>query len=183
MATHHITEKKVACKPAFVGSTAHSNLVQLIQKPDNIVVAHNAGFNVGLLAKEGVQVPRCICTYRLARALDTKGEAENYSLQYLRYMFGIESPHFAHDASENLFLLEKLFLLYWQKLQGRYATPNEIYQEMLRITQNPILLPKVHFGKYKGYYFQDVPKDFLQWLLKEDFDKDLTYTANYWLPH
>lgn len=183
MAKNHITEKMVAGKPAFVGSATHFDLLLLFQRPNVVVVAHNAEFDLKMLAKEGIYVPNYICTLKLARALDPEGKAESHGLQYLRYFFGIEIDARAHDACGDVLVLQQLFLLYWQKFQVRYATPNEIFQEMFRITQNPVLIPRMPLGKYKGFYFRDVPKDYLQWMLNRDFDGDLRYTANYWLAH
>ncbi len=183
MATHHITEKMVAEKPSFWGSMAHFNLAQFLQNQDNIFVAHNAEFDIGMLKKEGIHVPRYICTLKIARALDPEGEAESHSLQYLRYFFGIEIDARAHDAWGDVSVLEQIFLLYWHKLQARYATPYEIFQEMFRISQNPVLIPRMPLGKYKGLHFRDVPKGYLRWMLSRDFDGDLMYTANYWLEH
>lgn len=183
MATHHITEKMVDDKPAFAGSLAQENLVQLLQVPQSIVVAHNADFDLGMLTKEGVQVPQYICTLKISRTLDTEGGLESHKLQYLRYLYGMEIDAQAHDAWGDILVLEQLFLLYWQKFQERFATPGEIYQEMFRITQNPVLMPKMIFGKHKGLHFRDVPKDYLQWMVGQDFDGDLLYTATYWLAH
>lgn len=183
MATHHITEKMVAGMPAFAGSLAQANLVQLLQVPQSVVVAHNADFDLGMLTKEGVQIPRYICTLKISRTLDTEGELESHKLQYLRYLYGMEIDAQAHDAWGDILVLERLFLLYWQKFQERFASPREIYQEMFRISQNSVLMPKMTFGKHKGLHFRDIPKDYLQWMVGQDFDGDLLYTANYWLVH
>jgi exodeoxyribonuclease X len=79
MATHHITEKMVAGKPAFLNSQTQIDLVTLLQDPGNILVAHNAQFDVGMLKKEGVEAPRVICTLKLIKTLDAEGELESYN--------------------------------------------------------------------------------------------------------
>lgn len=50
--------------------------------------------------------------------------------------------------------------------------------EMVRISSNPILLPRIPFGKHKGLPFQEVPPDFLGWLLNTVLDEGMEYTVN-----
>ena len=183
MAIHHVTEKMVASKPAFANSQAQANLMQLLEAPNSLVVAHNAEYDLGMLVKEGIQVPRYICTLKLSRSLDINGEMESHKLQYLRYYYGMEIDAQAHDAWGDVLVLEKLFVLLWQKFNEIFFTPEEIYNEMIRITLNPVLIPKIVFGKHKGLYFRDLPKDYLQWIVGQDFNKDVLYTAQYWLQH
>lgn len=181
MATHHITERMVSDKPAFIGSSAQINLCSLLRDPQSVVVMHNAEYDLKMLLKEGVQVQQAICTLKIARALDSEGEIESYKLQYLRYYYGIEVNAQAHDAWGDILVLEQLFILYWAKFREMFATDAEIFSEMLRITQNPVLIPKMPFGKHKGSHFRDVPKDYLQWMLGQDFNEDLLYTARHYL--
>lgn len=181
MATHHITEKMVADKPAFIGSAAQANLRSLLLDPQSVVVAHNAEYDIGMLLKEGVEVPWAVCTLKIARTLDSEGEMESHKLQYLRYYYGMEINAQAHDAWGDILVLEQLFVLYWAKFRERFATDAEVLADMIRITQNPVLIPKINFGKHKGTHFREVPKDYLQWMLGQDFDQDILYTARYYL--
>jgi len=180
MATHHITEKMVADKNPFIGSQAYINLIELLQNPDNFMVAHNAPFDKGMLNKEGVEAPRVICTLKLIRFLDSAGEIPEYNLQYLRYYYGMEIDAQAHDALGDILVMEQLFLKIWKKFAETY--PQEIIvQEMIQISSSPVLLPTMPLGKHKGLSFKDVPKDYLQWMVGQDFDGDLLYTAKYYL--
>jgi len=180
MKTHHITEKMVADKPAFNGSQTQADLVTLLQNSDNVLIAHNAQFDTSMLNKEGVATPRVICTLKLIRFLDTEGEIPEHNLQYLRYYYGMEINAKAHDALGDILVMEQLFLLIWGKFIEAY--PQEtIVQEMIRITNSPVLLPIMPIGKHKGLNFRDVPKDYLQWMVGRDFDGDLLYTAEYYM--
>jgi exodeoxyribonuclease X len=46
----------------------------------------------------------------------------------------------------------------------------------------PMLLSVVNFGKHAGKKWSEVPKDYLQWILRQpDFDKDSVFTAKYYI--
>ena len=108
MATHHITEKMIDGKPAFIGSPAHQDLQERFSK-DHIFIAHNAPFDVGMIEREGLSVGPVIDTLKIARALDPDERIESYALQYLRYLLGIEVEAIAHDAWGDILVLEQLF--------------------------------------------------------------------------
>ena len=90
MAIHHITEKMVADKPPFKESDAYAKLQKLVSDINNVIVAHNAKFDMQMLQKEGIDTQRVICTIKLARYLDKNGVIPKYNLQYLRYYLGLE---------------------------------------------------------------------------------------------
>jgi len=109
MSVHHITNEMVAGKPAFKESPDYQKLVDLLNNDTNILVAHNAKFDVDMLVKEGVHPKKVICTLKLARHLDPNGVIPKYKLQYLRYYLGIQIQATAHDALVDILVLEKLF--------------------------------------------------------------------------
>jgi exodeoxyribonuclease X len=41
---------------------------------------------------------------------------------------------------------------------------------MLRISNSPILIARMPFGKHKGMLFKEVPTDYLEWLLRTELD-------------
>jgi DNA polymerase III epsilon subunit-like protein len=90
MPIHHITNRMVQGKPPFRGSDTHAQLQSLIRNDDNVIVAHNARFDVDMLNREGIYPPRVICTLKLARYLDKNGVIPKYNLQYLRYFLNLE---------------------------------------------------------------------------------------------
>ena len=63
MCVHHITNEMVENKPAFNGSNDHQKLVNLLNDDKNILVAHNAKFDVNMLEKEGIHPKKVICTF------------------------------------------------------------------------------------------------------------------------
>ena len=67
MAIHHITEKMVADKPPFQESDAYAKLKELVSDINNVIVGHNAKFDMQMLDREGISTQRVICTIKLAR--------------------------------------------------------------------------------------------------------------------
>ncbi len=176
MAIHHITNKMVQDKPPFQGSEAHSKLAELVSDNSNVIVAHNAPFDIQMLNREGIFPPRVICTMKLARHLDPKGVIPKYKLQYLRYYFGLEIDAQAHDALGDIKVLEEVFnrLNAMLREKGGFEDP---VQEMICITESPVLIPRMPFGKHRGMLFSEVPRDYLEWLLSTNLDEDMAFTV------
>lgn len=182
MSVNHITNKMVEDAPDFRTFLEYSDLLELVQ--DHVVVAHNAKFDVGMLAKEGVVIPDFIDTLKLARKVDVNEDWESYKLQYLRYFFGIEIPDaVAHDAAGDVLVLEAVF----NELYKRLGEPT--MSEMIEITKTPILFKKFNFGKFAGNEISKIAQvapDYLEWLLKEkkkilNDQTDWIYTLEHYL--
>jgi DNA polymerase III epsilon subunit-like protein len=138
MAIHHITEKMVADKPLFKESDAYAKLQELVSDINNVIVAHNAKFDMQMLQKEGIHTQRVICTIKLARHLDRNGVIPKYNLQYLRYYLGLEIDAKAHDALGDIMVLEGLF----SRLNAKFQENDKLHdpvQEMIHISNNPVL--------------------------------------------
>lgn len=54
MVVHHITDKMVKDKPPFMGSEVYDRLKDLVADENNVIVAHNAQFDMKILQMEGV---------------------------------------------------------------------------------------------------------------------------------
>jgi uncharacterized protein (DUF3820 family) len=53
---------------------------------------------------------------------------------------------------------------------------------MMDISSKPVLLSRMYFGKHKGVFFRDIPKDYLNWLSgTDDLDEDMRYTVGHYL--
>lgn len=172
MSIHHITNEMVADKPAFAGSTFERDLSQRLA--DGIMVAHNAPFDRAMLAAEGVQAKRYICTYRVAYALDTEDTIPEYNLQYLRYYLKLTVEGRAHDAEGDVNVLYALFHhLLGELMRLRNCSEEAAITEMEKITTTPLLIRKFNFGKYRGRRIAEIAetdRGYLQWLLKQKLD-------------
>ena len=181
MCVNHITNEMVADKPAFKDSNTHRKLVDLLNEDKSILVAHSAKFDVDMLAKEGVHPKKVICTLKLARHLDPEGKIPKYNLQYLRYFLGIKIEANAHDALGDILVLEKLFERLFAKMSKNIG-PGAVENKMMDVSSKPVLLSRMIFGKHKGQFFRDIPKDYLQWLSgQDDLDEDMRFTIGFYL--
>jgi exodeoxyribonuclease X len=179
MAVHHITNEMVQDKPRFKTSAAFEQLSALVADPNNVIVAHNAAFDIAMLRNEGIDPPKVICTLKLARYLDKEGVIPQYNLQYLRYYLGLKVEATAHDALGDILVLERLF----ERILARFKKDghDNPVEEMIRISNSPIRIARMPFGKYKGRLFNDVPADYLEWLMGTDLDEDMAYTVRHHL--
>ena len=180
MAIHHITNKMVQEKPRFKDSEIYTILKEILSDDTNVMVAHNARFDVAMLNKEGIHPRNVICTIKLARHLDRNGVIPKYNLQYLRYYLGLEIEAQAHDAFGDIRVLEAVFNRIYTKFQKNHGMEDPI-TEMIHVSSNPVLLPRMLFGKHKGLPFKKVPRDCLEWLLSTDLDEDMAYTVKFYL--
>jgi DNA polymerase III epsilon subunit-like protein len=181
MSIHHITNEMVADRPAFKDSHDYQKLFDLLNDDENILVAHNANFDVDMLIKEGIHPKKFICTLKLARHLDPNGVIPKYNLQYLRYFLGIKIQATAHDALGDILVLEKLFERLFARMNKDFSS-DQVEDKMIEVSNNPVLLSRMLFGKHKGQLFKDIPVDYLQWLSgKNDLDEDMRYTIDHYL--
>ena len=193
-AIHHITNKMVADKPTFKESTDQPIIKKLFEDKDSVVVAHNAPFDLMIIAKEDIKPHNFICTLRVARELDPEGKIPRYNLQYLRYLLDLDVEATAHDALGDVLVLEKLFERLKNKMseipEGRKKlTENEVIEKMIEISSHPSLLHTFKFGKHNGKRIEEVMKTdrgYLEWLLEQKLngdgiDEDWIYTLKYYL--
>ncbi|MEE4603229.1 MAG: DUF3820 family protein, partial [Desulfobacteraceae bacterium] len=83
-------------------------------------------------------------------------------------------------ALGDILVLEGLFKRLNAKIQENDQLKDPV-AEMIRISNNPVLIPRMPFGKHKGMLFSEVPQDYLQWLSGTDLDEDMAYTVKYHL--
>ena len=106
---HHITNEMVRDKPTFRDSDTWRKLQDLIKSNTNVMVAHNAAFDVDMLKKQGIEPKSVICTLKLARYFDKDGVIPKYGLQYLRYYLSLNVDAIPHTALGDILIHEGLF--------------------------------------------------------------------------
>lgn len=188
MAVHHITNKMVENKMPFADSPHKTILIDLLK--ENILVAHNAPFDMQVLKNEGLEPEKYLDTLRLARHLL---EAEQYNLQYLRYSLGLNVDGSAHDALGDVLVLEALFEYLKNRAKEQYKldSDEDIVEKLLELNAMPVLLDTINFGKHRGKTFAEVAtsdKSYLQWLYGSESEKpeaeqneELVYTLKHYL--
>ena len=188
-AVHHITNRMIADKPAFRESKDYATIKSLFENGEAIPVAHNAKFDIGMFKKEGIEIPKFICTLRLARHLDKEGVIPRYNLQFLRYYLDIDLEAQAHDALGDVKILEALFERLRAKMVKEMGDEEKALTEMLAVSARPSLMRTFNFGKYLDKPIADVAKTdagYLKWLLDQKKqnpadEEDWIYTLEYYL--
>lgn len=175
MEVTHITNELLVDKPAFEGSALWKKTKEIFEDPNNVLIAHNAPFDINILKNENINVANWIDTMKLARALDTNDELPAARLQYLRYYFNlpIKLPDgmLPHDAAADVIVCESLFDKLKKDLETQSEkTGDDLVEEMIEISKRPRMIRVFTFGKYKGEKVEVIAmKDagYLEWLLAQ----------------
>lgn len=168
-AVHHISDTDL------VGAMLPAEALAVVAGgPPDFFVAHNAPFEQFFFPNAPA---RWLCTYRIAVRLWP--DAPGHSNQVLRYCQGLELPaalampphRAAPDAYVTAHLLGKMIA------DGRASL-----DEMALWSSGPPLLPRITFGKHRGARWEDVPIDYLDWIVsKSDLDSDTKANARHHL--
>lgn len=175
MEVTHITPDMVADKPAFYQSELWEKTKALFADEKNILVAHNAAFDIMMLANDDIPVASYIDTMKLAQAVDGDGNIPSVRLQYLRYFWNLDiklpDGVFPHDARADVIVCEQLYHKMKTDLEKATGkTGDELILEMIEISKRPRLIKVFSFGKYKGEKVADVAKKdpgYLEWLYEQ----------------
>ncbi len=187
MSVTHITNRMLEDKEPFAESEMKKELQALLE--DGILVAHTAAFDIAMLKAEGVNVPRWICTLRVARYLDKEHKIPEHNLQFLRYYLDLEIEGSAHDAEGDVKVLMGIFDRLFKKIRESHSSDDEAIQEMIEISARPTLFNYMIFGKHKGKPLSELAKTdrpYLEWLLAQklttpEAEEDWIYTLNHYL--
>jgi len=186
MAVHHITNEMVEDKPQIKYTDAYKRLKEL-NSPENLIVIHNAKFDLDMLKKEGFNsFFKLIDTFRILKHLLPEGK---FSLQYNRYALGLYKKEKdickkynieinAHDALGDVIVLGLLF---------EYIIRNfdKTFKELIELTTKPVLHDKFYQGKHKFEKIKDVlikDPDYIEYMLSlTDLDPDVKYSIEHHL--
>lgn len=126
-----------------------------------IYVAHNADFERQFF--QGAEGAKWIDTYKVA--LKLYPDAPSHNNQVLKYYLGIpDEPdhHPPHRAFPDCKVTAEILFKMAENMK---------FNEMIKISREPPYLTRIKFGKHKGEKFEDLPRDYLEWLKKqEDMD-------------
>ncbi|MDB4983852.1 MAG: exonuclease RNase and polymerase exodeoxyribonuclease, partial [Patescibacteria group bacterium] len=192
-AVTHITNKMVDDKPAFKDCDDFLRIKDLLEQENSVMVAHNAKFDLGMLAHENIHSKNYICTLKVARYLDADGKIPRYNLQFLRYFLEMEIDAQAHDALGDIKVLCELFPRLYKSMakelgievaEDDTCCDPKVLEKMFEISSKPSMVTTFMFGKHVGKKVADVAatdKGYLQWLLEQkkqnpDEEEDWIYT-------
>lgn len=181
MSVHGITNEQVENLGPFAESRIYNDLLDF-NVEDNIVVAHNAKFDLGVLANEGiVNGMRVIDTYRCCKHIFKDRLDGELNLQYLKYYLGLYNEPIpdsikevanekAHSAVGDVLTL----YLMLRRMLAKYTL-----EDLLRMTREPILYNLMPFGKHKGKPIGEIvatERGYVNWAFKNIDDDDVLYT-------
>ena len=164
MAVHHILESDLVDQPFY-------NEVQLPEQT-TYIIGHNVDYDITAIEKCGVNTSKLkpICTLALARRVWENAEAHNISALIYLISKGSDKARDmlkgAHRADADIILTANILMHIIHQLNIQNI-------EQLYIASEEARIPKsITFGKHKGTAIQDLPADYIQWLLRQD-DLDL----------
>ena len=137
----------------------------------DVFASHNWRFDAQWLGDRLGERP-VICTYKCALRVWPEAPAHNnQALRYWLHPEGVDSTvaNMAHrampDAYVTAFILRELLKVVR-------------VEDLIAWTKEPVLLPRITFGRYRGRSWADVPKDYLVWIIeRSDLDEDVKCTA------
>lgn len=190
MATHHITPEMVRHQPYLeetleaIGLGPDGLLTFFEANEEPILVFHNAEFDRAFLPPH-LQDLRYVCTWRCAVAMFPN--AESHSNGALWYEFGLnhempeEAGSMPHRALFDALMTADLMKHMLEHVVRENPNITDPLEHLIWLTQQPILLNTVRFGKHRGQEWKDVPYDYLKWCLRQDMDKDVLFTCDFWM--
>lgn len=177
-AIHHISDEDVANAPPL---TAAMMLASLMHGLKNVTTAaHHAEFDEAFLG-----LPIQICTRRCAGHVWP--DAPAFTNQVLRYWLpGLDLEIAASALAYSKCRAASLISPPHRALPDAWVTAHILRRllaehtvsELVALTKAPLIHKTIHFGMHKGTPWPEVPKDYLQWLLKQpELDPDVRFTA------
>ncbi len=160
-AVHHLTDAHVRGAPRL--EDIAGLLGELTRNA--VIVAHNAAFDLRFLPF--LRDRPWLCSMRLARAV--LPDAPNYKNQVLRYHLGIDDPALesasAHRALGDAIVTSRIFAVCVE----RYLASGGIDDVPAAVAKimRPQRLPALTFGRHRGTPIVDVPRDYLEWLVRD----------------
>ncbi|WHR58215.1 3'-5' exonuclease [Acinetobacter haemolyticus] len=160
MAVHHILESDLVNQPFY-------NEFQLPTET-TYIIGHNVDYDIAAIARCGVETSHLkpICTLALARHVWPDAEAHNISALIYLISKGSDKAREmlkgAHRADADIILTANILMHIIHQLDIQNI-------EQLYIASEEARIPKsITFGKHKGTAIQDLPTDYVQWLLRQD---------------
>ncbi|MDO9055028.1 MAG: exonuclease domain-containing protein [Sulfuricurvum sp.] len=185
-AIHQITNEMVSDAPSFSQSFSAEKLKSL-NTPENILVSHNAPFELSMLQKEGVTWQGSVIdTLKCSKSL--MDDLEGYSLQFLRYELRLyrEEGRVFQEHGVSLVPHHALSDALHTKMVLEYLLDLADVEKLIEISKSHVLLSRLPFGKYAKKRIEEIAlKDpaYLKWMVESvmDMDEDLRYSIEHYL--
>lgn len=171
-AVHHIIDEDLVGAPSWQFAT--SRLRQARDgEPTIAIAAHNKKFEQQWITAEVTALP-WICTLKCALRLWP--EVTSHSNGALRYEWRLPVDRViadqSHRAGPDAYVTAHLVAHMLRECS---------LEELIDWSSKPMLLVEMKFGKHRGKKWSELPVDYLEWMLRQDFDEDAKYTAQHWI--
>ncbi|OHD83596.1 exonuclease domain-containing protein [Sulfuricurvum sp.] len=185
-AIHHITNEMLQESPSFSQSISAEKLKSL-NTPENILVSHNAPFELSMLEKEGLTWQGSVIdTLKCSKSL--MDDLEGYSLQFLRYELRLyrDEMRVFEEAGISITPHHPLSDALHTRMILEYLLDLAEIDRLIEISKSHVLLVRLPFGKYAKKRIEEIAlKDpgYLKWMVESlmDMDEDLRYSIDYYL--
>lgn len=185
-AIHHITNEMVKDAPSFAESQSVQKL-KTLNTPENILVSHNAPFELDMLQKEGLAWQGSVIdTLKCSKSL--MDDLEGYALQFLRYELRLyrEEANVFHEHKIAITPHHALSDALHTKMVLEYLLDLADIERLIEISKSHVLLTRLPFGKYAKKRIEEIAlKDpgYLKWMVDSlmDMDEDLRYSIEHYL--
>ncbi|WP_130804844.1 putative quorum-sensing-regulated virulence factor [Acinetobacter ihumii] len=160
MAVHHILESDLEGQPLFTSFELPSET--------QYIIGHNVDYDINAIAKCGVDTQQIkpICTLALARKVWPQADAHNISALIYLISKGSEKAREllkgAHRADADIILTANILMHIVHHLNI------ENIEALYQASEQARIPSKINFGKHKGTLIQDLPNDYVNWLLRQD---------------
>lgn len=171
-AVHHISDADVAS--AMRPDQALAQLGKGLG-PNDVLAAHNAAFEQAFIGGSRKWICTLKCAYRAWPDL------MSHSNQAIRYAMGFDDRSW-FDSSAAMPPHRSLPDAYTTAQILRDLLDLRPLERLIEISAEPAFLPRVPMGKHHGAKFSEVPRDYLEWCVKQkDMREDVRFTAQFWL--
>ena len=166
-AAHDFTEPDAQGQPGLAWARAELQASVRDFRP-RLLVTHHAEFKAGFLpGLAGALTPddvRWTCTRRLAKHLWPG--ARDFSLLALCRACGLQEHAAGHDAHRPAFDAAGCAVLLAAQCRALTEAGHDVTPALLREWSATVPVEaRVPFGRYRGRYWHEVPRDYLAWLL------------------
>lgn len=160
MAVHHILESDLVDQPDYSTFT--------LPQDTTYIIGHNIDYDIRAIQTCGVNTShiKAICTLALARVVWPNAEAHNISALIYMISNGSEKAREmlkgAHRADADIILTANILMHIIYKLNVQSI------EELFRLSEDARIPRTINFGKHKGTAIEDLPSDYVSWLLRQD---------------
>ncbi|MFW1809129.1 putative quorum-sensing-regulated virulence factor [Acinetobacter ursingii] len=160
MAVHHILESDLVDQPLYTSFELPADTTYII--------GHNVDYDMAAIARCGIETQdiKAICTLALARKVWPQADAHNISALIYLISKGSDKAREllkgAHRADADIILTANILMHIVHHLNIHNIDDLYLASEQARIPT------KINFGKHKGSLIQDLPHDYINWLLRQD---------------